>query len=503
MTFRLPTLCASVRGVRPEEADHALLIVGAFTSEKKVALTPSAADVDVALQGTITRQFERGSFTAALGTSLLLPESDAFPGGVAVMGLGEMEDFDAEAFKTLLEKAASTFGSWAQELAFTADEWLPGDMEEKTAARLFAATLLNGLNERVTLKTTDTPLMKTERILWVNDEIADDVATGLEEGRQCAEAMVTMRYLADLPGNVCTPVFLADFVTEAAKEIEGLTVEVYDEKAIADFGMGAFLSVSQGSVVPPRFIVMRWQGGEKDAAPIALVGKGITFDAGGICLKPRADMADMIYDMSGAASVIGTVLAAARAGLKKNVLGVVAACENLPSGSAAKPGDVVASLAGKTIEILNTDCEGRMVLADALCWTAKERPAVMLDMATLTGSVCVALGTPYSGLFTTDTDLADELVALGHETLDEVWPMPVGPAYKKLMRSNVADIANQATTRNGGASSAAAFLSVFAGDVRWAHLDIAATANVSGRDRRSTGRPASLLTAFLLEHSVL
>lgn len=499
MSFRLPTVRASVDAVRVEEATDALLIVGAFTSDKKLALTPSAADVDVALNHALTRHFARGSFTGSLGTSLLFDESENFPGGVAVLGLGEIADFNAEAFKTLLEKAVATFGPWAKEIAFTADEWLPGDMAEKDVAQLFATTLLNALSQRVTLKTSDIDEMETEKVLWLNDEITEDVVAGLAQGRQCADAMVTMRYLADLPCNVCTPQFLADFVSETAQSINGLDVEIFDEKKIAALGMGAFLSVAQGSVMPPRFIVIRWLGGEKDASPIALVGKGITFDAGGISLKPAADMADMIYDMSGAASVIGTVLAAARASLKKNVLGVVAACENLPSGSAAKPGDVVTSLAGKTIEILNTDCEGRMVLADALAWTALEKPAVMLDIATLTGAVCVALGDPYSGLFTSDSSLAEELVAIGKKTLDEVWPMPVGPAYKKLMRSNVADIANQATTRNGGASSAAAFLSVFTGDVRWAHLDIAATANVGGRDRHSTGRPASLLTTFLIE----
>lgn len=500
MEMSLPELRISVDTASPTQPTEALLVVGAFKDGRQLVLTPSADRLNRALNHAITQHYDRGIFSAELGNVHFLSETSDYPQGTAVIGLGERKDFNGEALKTLLEKAAPTLGTWSSELALTVSEWIPDTMNVQCAARLFAATLLNALHPRQTLKSSESKPLKTRRIRWFADEISDEVLRGLKEGRQCADAMVMMRYLADLPGNICTPDFLAQTVMNSAQNLAPLTVEVWSEKEIAEHGMGAFLSVAQGSVVPPRFIIMRWQGTSPDVAPLALVGKGITFDAGGISLKPATNMADMTYDMSGAAAVIGTLFAAARAQLPKNLLGVVAACENMPSGSAAKPGDVVTSFSGKTIEILNTDCEGRMILADALAWTAQAKPEIIIDIATLTGACCVALGAPYSGLFTTDRELSEELTTIGRQTLDEVWPLPVGKAYRQLMISHVADIANQATTRDGGASSAAAFLSVFADNCRWAHLDIAATANTGGRDRHSTGRPASLLTQFLIEH---
>ena len=498
MEPRLQFLQAGIGTAAPSEIGGALLIVGAFLSEGKLVLTTSAAQIDAEFDGIISSRFERGIFSAKAGSTQYLTEADAFPGGVAVLGLGDVETFSAQVYRDALEKVFSAF-SWAPVQAYTAVEWLPNSLKDRASARLFASVTLNALTKRAALRSKADDKPGTASVLWVDARPSKKVLAGLEEGRITAEGMSIMRGLADLPGNVCTPDYLARAVLAAAKDVPGLTATVLDEKAIAEAGMGAFLSVARGSVVPPRFIALEYLGGKKDEAPVALVGKGITFDAGGISLKPAANMADMTYDMSGAAAVIGTVFAAARAGLKINLLGVAAACENLPSGSASKPGDVVTSLSGKTIEILNTDCEGRMILADALTWTARRRPALMIDAATLTGACCVALGAPYSGLFTADEHLLTALSAAGRASLDEVWPMPVGPAYEKLMKSNAADIANQASTREGGASSAAAFLSVFTEGVPWAHLDIAATANTSGRERASTGRPVPLLLQFLFD----
>ena len=498
MEPRLSFLEAELGTASPAEIGSALLVVGAFLSDGKLVLTTSAAQIDAEYHRIISAHFERGLFDAKAGSTLFLTVSEDFPGGVAVLGLGEVDAFSAQIYRESLEKAVSAF-SWAETQAYTALEWLPNSLKDKASARLFAAVTLNALTRRVTLKTKKDCKGTTKRILWVDARPSKKVQAGLDEGKAVAEGMRIMRGLADLPGNVCTPDYLAQSVRAAAADIPNLSVTVLDEKAIAEAGMGAFLSVAQGSVTPPRFIAMEYRGGEKDEAPVAFVGKGITFDAGGISLKPAANMADMTYDMSGAAAVIGTVTAAARAGLKINLLGVVAACENLPSGSAAKPGDVVTSLSGKTVEILNTDCEGRMILADALTWTARHQPQLMIDAATLTGACCIALGSPYSGLFTADEKLLTALSAAGLASLDEVWPMPIGPAYEKLMKSNAADIANQASTREGGASSAAAFLSVFTEGVPWAHLDIAATANTSGRDRTSTGRPVPLLMQLLFD----
>lgn len=491
-------LSAEAAAASPAKAAGALIVFGAFLSRGKLAMTPSASRWNAEHGHGIKRAFARGTFDAKPGSTMLLAESEEFPGGAAVVGLGEIREFTPAAFGRALAKAAEAF-AWAKEQAYTVTEWLPDALSPKDCARIFAASTLNALTERATLATErdGSKAPRTKKVLWLEAKAGDGVEKGLKLGAAVAEGERIARGLADLPGNVCTPEFLAAAAEAGAKEASGVRVTVMDEKKIAEAGMGALLSVAKGSAVPPRFVAISYEGGKKGDAPIAFVGKGLTFDAGGISLKPASGMADMIYDMSGAAAVIGTVFACARAGLKVNLLGVFGACENLPSGSASKPGDVVKSYSGKTIEILNTDCEGRMVLADALAWTAERKPAVMIDAATLTGACCVALGDAYSGLFCADRALADEILAAGRDALDEAWPLPMGPAYAELMKSNAADIANQASKRWGGASSAAAFLSVFAGRTPWAHLDVAGTANTEGRSRSATGRPVPLFMQFV------
>ena len=496
MSSVLPHLNTHISALLPSDINTSLFVVGIFIENDKAVLSPSAALFDARYQGIITQYVEKGIFEAKVGQTHFITQNEDYPGGIAVLGLGELKAFNATVFKEAIEKAASSL-SWATSQAYAVEEWLPSDLTVQEAASLFAATTLNTLTQRTTLKTLSTQSSKTHSIHWVTEELTDAIAQGLKEGQVAAEGMAIMRYLAELPGNYCTPSFLANAVTESVKQIPNTSVTILEKADIEALGMGAFLSVAQGSIEQPRLIAIQYQGAQSEEAPYALVGKGITFDAGGISLKPAANMADMTFDMSGAAAVIGTLLAIARAQLPINLLGVVAACENLPSGSAAKPGDVVTSLSGKTIEILNTDCEGRMVLADALTWTARHKPQCIIDAATLTGACCIALGAPYTGLFTPNEKLANDLLRAGQASLDPAWRLPVGPEYAKLMRTPVADIANQATVRDGGASSAAAFLSTFVEDIPWAHLDIAATANTSGRDRYSTGRPVPMLIRFL------
>lgn len=470
MTPALRFLSTAITTASPDDASGSLFIAGVFLNGGKPRLTPSAAEFDEARGGTLTRMIECGAFDAKAGSTLFLGETEAFPNGFAVLGLGEEKDFSRKVFAECAAKAARAF-AWAESQAYAVQEWLPPKTSGKSSARLFSTAVLNALTPRFTLKTEHDDGIRTKRIFWIDDLVTDKLVQGLDEGVVTAEAMSISRGLADLPGNVCTPAYLAEAVQNAAAGMTTVEVEVLDEHQIEELGMGAFLSVAKGSTVPPRFIAIRYRGTNAALPPVAFVGKGITFDTGGISLKPAANMADMTYDMSGAAVVIGTVMAAARAKLPVNLLGVVAACENLPSGSAAKPGDVVTSLSGKTIEILNTDCEGRMILADALTWTARQKPELIIDAATLTGACCVALGAPYSGLFTSDDALAHDLIKAGRDSLDDVWRLPIGAEYAKLMKTPAADIANQATVRDGGASSAAAFLSVFAEDVRWARGD--------------------------------
>ena len=262
--------------------------------------------------------------------------------------------------------------------------------------------------------------------------------------------------------------------------------------------MGSFLSVAKGSDTPPQFIVMRHQGGKVGEAPIVLVGKGITFDTGGISLKPGEAMDEMKYDMCGAASVIGTMYATALMKLKKNVIAVVPTCENMPSGQATRPGDIVKSMSGQTIEILNTDAEGRLILCDALTYVERFKPKAVIDVATLTGACIIALGHVHSGVFSDDEGLIQALTKAGHASLDTVWRLPLDPAYHEQLKSNFADVANIGG-RPAGSVTAACFLSRFTEKYKWAHLDIAGTAWKSGAAKGSTGRPVPLLVNYLLE----
>jgi leucyl aminopeptidase len=322
------------------------------------------------------------------------------------------------------------------------------------------------------------------------------VSAGLARGRAIQAGVTLARECANLPANLCTPGYLAAQAKKLGKS-HGLKVEVLDRKDCAKLGMGSFLAVAQGSEEPPQFIVARYQGAGKDAAPLVLVGKGITFDSGGISIKPAPEMDEMKFDMGGAASVLGTLCAVAEAKAQVNLIGLIPACENLPSGRSVKPGDVVTSLSGQTIEILNTDAEGRLILCDALTYAERFEPAAVVDVATLTGACMIALGHHRCGLFSPDDALAGELLAAGEAALDPAWRMPLDDEYDEALKSNFADMANVGP-RAGGAITAAMFLKRFTGKLRWAHLDIAGTAWKSGSAKGATGRPVGLLTHWVL-----
>jgi leucyl aminopeptidase len=310
-----------------------------------------------------------------------------------------------------------------------------------------------------------------------------------------ANGLELTKDLANLPPNICTPTFLAQQAKGLAREYR-LKVEVLDRAAMEKLGMHSLLAVAQGSAQPPQFIVLQHQGAAAKDAPHVLVGKGITFDTGGISIKPAADMDEMKYDMSGAATVLGVMRAVAEMGLKRNVIGVIPTCENMPSGTAARPGDIVTSMSGQTIEILNTDAEGRLILCDALTYVEKFKPASVVDIATLTGACVIALGAVNSGLFSADDALADALLAAGQDAMDPAWRMPLQEDYQELLKSNFADMANVGG-RAAGSISAACFLWRFTKAYRWAHLDIAGTAWKSGAAKGASGRPVSLLVEFL------
>jgi leucyl aminopeptidase len=330
-----------------------------------------------------------------------------------------------------------------------------------------------------------------------NNHCAKELKLAVEQGLAMVEGMHLAKDLGNLPPNICTPSYLAKTAQGLSKKV-GLKVEVLGRKQIEALGMGSFLSVAQGSETPPQFIVMRHQGGKAGDAPIVLVGKGITFDTGGISLKPGEAMDEMKYDMCGAASVLGTLYAAGLMKLNQNVIGVIPTCENMPSGQATRPGDIVKSMSGQTIEILNTDAEGRLILCDALTYVERFKPKAVIDIATLTGACVIALGHVHSGLFSDDEGLVNALTKAGKTSLDTVWRLPLDAAYHEQLKSNFADVANIGG-RPAGSVTAACFLSRFTEKYKWAHLDIAGTAWKSGAAKGSTGRPVPLLVNFLLE----
>ena len=328
---------------------------------------------------------------------------------------------------------------------------------------------------------------------------ATAVTVGLRRGAALASGVEVARECANRPANHATPSFLAEQARQLAK-MHGFKVQVLDHAAVKKLGMGAFMAVSQGSDEPLKFIVMQYQGAARSESPVVLVGKGITFDTGGISIKPAPEMDEMKFDMSGAASVLGTFKALGELKPRVNVVGLIPACENMPSGRAVKPGDVVRSMSGQTIEILNTDAEGRLILCDALTYAERFKPAAVIDIATLTGACVIALGHHHSGLFSPDDELAEDLLQAAKRGLDPAWRMPLDEEYADALKSNFADMGNVGG-RAGGSVTAAMFLKKFTARYRWAHLDIAGTAWKSGAGKGATGRPVPLLTHYLLSQA--
>jgi leucyl aminopeptidase len=324
-----------------------------------------------------------------------------------------------------------------------------------------------------------------------------EITSIIGQGIAIAKGMQLAKTLGNLPGNICTPAYLAEQGKQLGKQYKAITTRIIEEKEMKKLGMGALLSVSAGSEEPAKLIVMHYKGGKKDDAPQVLVGKGVTFDTGGISLKPGAAMDEMKFDMCGAASVFGTIAAIAEQDLPLNVIGIVAAAENMPGGKATRPGDIVTTMSGQTVEILNTDAEGRLVLCDALTYAEKFKPAAIIDIATLTGACVIALGHHATGLLANNDDLANELLAAGNEANDRAWQLPLWESYQPLLDSNFADMANIGG-RSAGTITAACYLSRFTKKQRWAHLDIAGTAWFTGKEKGSTGRPVPLLCQYLM-----
>jgi leucyl aminopeptidase len=474
------------------------------------------AALDAYLGGAILRAANDGDLAAKEAAVTLLRSDPSWLAQgvklkrVLLVGLGETQQKtggDILAYAKLARAAIKTLSGGAIETAL----WLmAGFMEKPNPQRLGELARLTmqlagdqvyrfGVRQpAMRFKVKDTPDPLKSLIFVSGGKEANVLKLAVTEGTALVEGMNLAKDLGNLPPNVCTPAYLAQTAQALAKKTT-LKVEVLGRKQMEVLGMGSFLAVTQGSELPPQFIIMRHSGGKATAAPTVLVGKGITFDTGGISLKPGDAMDEMKYDMCGAASVMGTIYAAALLKLKQNVIAVIPTCENMPSGKATRPGDIVKSMSGQTIEILNTDAEGRLILCDALTYVERFKPRAVIDVATLTGACIIALGSVHSGLFSDDENLAKELSESGKVALDTVWRLPLDAAYQEQLKSNFADVANIGG-RPAGSVTAACFLKRFTEKYCWAHLDIAGTAWKSGAMKGSTGRPVPLLFNYLMTY---
>jgi len=484
-------------------ASHCLVI--GVHKAKKPEFTPSGARLDRACKKQLSAALSRSGMQGALGEIEMLYDPPGIKAErVLLVGLGAMKDFTASAARRAARAAVMRLnkrGIRAADLCLLEAPYAGQDEHNETAVRRRARHLAEaGADALYRFEQTKSgakqPAGLTRITLLCAREQQAAAARGLREGAAVARGVCLARDLANLPGNVCTPSYLAKQAKQLAQRHE-LKALILNEAEMKRLGMGALLSVSRGSREPAKLIVLEYHGGKRGAPPLALVGKGLTFDAGGISLKPASAMDEMKYDMCGGAGVLGALQAAAELRLKINLVGIVPSSENLPDGAANKPGDIVTSMSGATIEVLNTDAEGRLILCDALTFAERYQPAAVVDIATLTGACAIALGDQASGLFSDCDSLADELLAAGEASGDRAWRMPVWDAYDKQLHSPFADIANIGG-RTAGAITAACFLKRFTKKYDWAHLDIAGTAWTSGANKGATGRPVGLLVEFLL-----
>jgi len=463
-------------------------------------LSEAAKQMDKASSGAVSSALKLGDFKGSKGETIMLPGVGAVK-RLLLVGCGSQSKFDrAAARKFILSSYVALNATQAKDAIIYTADLTPHDADDSwllsTLARHITAA---SYRYDETLSKPKSALSATRITVNQGSLSKAKAQAALDSGSSTGTGIKSARKLADLPGNICTPSYLADRARALAKGRAKLSTQVLEEKKMAELGMGALLSVSAGSDESAKLIVMNYKGGKAKQKPYVLVGKGITFDTGGISLKPGAKMDEMKYDMGGAASVFGTMEAIAEMGLPLNVVGIVAAAENMPSGRATKPGDVVTSMSGKTVEILNTDAEGRLVLCDALTYAERFEPHAVIDIATLTGACVVALGAHASALYTNHDPLAEHLLAAGVETHDRAWRMPLWDDYQRQLNTNFADVSNLGGP-GGGSITAACFLSRFAEKYHWAHLDIAGTA-WSSAPKGATGRPVSLLTRYLMDRA--
>jgi len=493
----------TVKSIPIGQQRSACAVVGVFEGQR---LSPSARALDRLSHGHIVNILKGGDMKSAPGQTLCLYNVPRLGyDRVLLVRCGVQKELDGARYRRVLHGAAAALAelgireaiSFLPEIEVRKRD-LTWRLRQTAEAMRDAHYRFDRLKSRK--NGNGTPRL---RRLALNIAEADELAAArqaVRQGQAIANAVALAKDLGNLPGNICTPSYLADEARKLARGNAKLSARILTAKEMTALKMGSLLSVARGSRQPPRFIVLSYHGGKRADKPTVLVGKGITFDSGGISIKPAATMDEMKFDMCGAASVLAAVTAAAEMALPLNVIAVVPSCENLPDGNASKPGDIVTSMSGQTIEILNTDAEGRLILCDALTYSERFKPRAVIDVATLTGACVVALGKQASGLFSNNEDLAQEILQAGTQSGDRAWQLPLWEEYQEQLKSNFADMANVGN-RDGGAITAACFLSRFTKSYPWAHLDIAGTAWLSGGSKGATGRPVPLLCQYLIDRS--
>ncbi|HLS87079.1 MAG TPA: leucyl aminopeptidase [Burkholderiales bacterium] len=491
----------SIKALSPETARTGCVVLGVFGAQGAAAreLTAPARRVDQASKGALRAAL--GDLGTRPGATLLLRR---LPGVAAervlLVALGESREFGERAYRDAVRAAAGRLRELgAKDAALFLADVKVGERALSWNLRQAVLGLREAFYRFEELKSQKKAPAPSLAHVVLPLGATVELRRALAEATATADGTALARTLGNLPPNICTPSRLAEEARKLARQYK-LGLEVLERRDMEKLGMGALLAVARASREPPKLIVLRYAGGPKSRKPVVLVGKGITFDTGGISLKPAAEMDEMKYDMSGAGSVLGTLRALAAMKAPVNVVGIVPTCENMPGGAATRPGDIVTTLSGQTVEVLNTDAEGRLILCDALTYAERFNPDAVVDVATLTGACVIALGHVATGLFANDQALADDIRAAAEDAWDRVWQMPLWEEYQEQLRSNFADFANIGG-RPAGSITAACYLSRFTRKLRWAHLDIAGTAWKGGREKGSTGRPVPLLVRFLLRRA--
>ena len=493
----------NVTTVDPHRIRTGCLVAGVFEGRDA---TPAYQALDTASGGKLEAIAQRTQFRGDSGKHLLVHALDGVTAdSVLIIGCGSLkESMTAARYLKIAGAAArAAAGTGVRRAAWSLAEIEVEGRELEWKSRI-AVERMSDAAYRFDAMRSETPEDRSpppqRTSIAASRSSRAAVAAGIRIGEAIAAGITLARDLGNLPGNVCTPTYLADQAKALAARHAKVTFKALDETRMKRLGMGSLLSVARGSREPPRLVILEYRGAARSRAPIVLVGKGITFDSGGISIKPSATMDEMKFDMCGAASVIGAMEACATLQLPINVVALAPACENLPDGNASKPGDIVTTMAGKTVEVLNTDAEGRLILCDVITYAERYKPDVIIDVATLTGACVIALGAHASGLFANHQPLADALLAAGENAGDRAWQMPLWDEYAEQLKSNFADFANIGG-RAAGAVTAASFLAKFASEQHWAHLDIAGTAWLGGKKKGATGRPVGLLCQYLLDRA--